>query len=71
MTFKILRKLKKNDVLMKILSILTISVGGWIIYDKARTWLMSFSWYEQYWWLLAIGLLYLGLVFMDLDKNGH
>ena len=62
--------MEKYDLLVKVMSILTISVGSWMIYDKARTWLMNLSWYEQYWWALALGLLYVGLVIFDLDGNG-
>jgi len=62
-----IKKIKKNEIIQKTLSILTISIGGWIIFDKVRNWLTSFGWYDKYWYLLAIGLLWLGLVFFDIE----
>ena len=59
-----------KEVGTKVLSIATISVGSWFFYDKFREWIGSMNGFDQYWWLIAGGLLYLGLVIFDLDKNG-
>ncbi len=56
-----------GEVLKRVLSIATISVGGWFFYDKIRTWLSTVPQFEKYWWLIALGLLYIGLVIIDLE----
>lgn len=64
---KILSKLRKHEVVQKTLSILTITIGGWIIFDKAREWLLTMAVYDKYWYLFAIGLLWLGLIIFDVE----
>lgn len=59
-----------KEVMIKVGSIMTISVGSWIIFDKVRTWMESMAIYKEYSLLLAILLLFLGLVILDFDGNG-
>lgn len=56
-----------KEVSKKVLSIATISVGSWFLYDNFRTWISTMPGFDQWWWLIALGLLYLGLVILDLD----
>jgi len=64
---KLGRKNGFGEVLKKVLSIATISVGGWFFYDKIRDWISTISGFDQWWWIFALGLLYIGLVIMDLE----
>ena len=67
-TFKFLDKRNgMGEVIRKILSLMTISVGGWIIFDKVRKWLQSIDAYGQYSIIIAIILLYIGMVIIDLE----
>ena len=59
--------LLKNEVVKKMVFIVTITLGGWIIFDSVRGWLVEQSWYGSYGWLFALGLLWFGMVFLDLE----
>lgn len=56
-----------KEVGQKVLSIGTISVGSWIIFDKIRYMLRQTELYDQYGVLVAIFLLYIGLVILDIE----